>query len=116
MVRWSRQLADRDARGRALVVGDMNAYHMEDPITAILDAGFLDLNPPEPMQPEFSSIFYGRAGTLDSAFATPELRRFVQSSVVPNFNSIYARELELPLPWLGASDHDPVVVDLRFRQ
>jgi len=116
MARWSRLLADRHAGGRALVVGDMNAYHMEDPVTAILDAGFLDLNPPEPLEPEFSTIFYGLAGTLDYAFATPELRRFVQASMVPNLNSIYARDLELPQPWLGASDHDPVVVDLRLRQ
>lgn len=116
MANWSRQLADRHSRGRALVVGDMNAYHMEDPITAILDAGFLDLNPLEPVQPEFTALFYGQAGTLDYAFATPELRRFVQSSMVPNFNSIYPRDMELPLPWLGASDHDPVIVDFRLSQ
>jgi predicted extracellular nuclease len=115
MARWVRQLADEQAGGHALILGDLNAYRMEDPITALLDAGFKDLNASDGLKTEFSLIWSGQAGTLDYAFASPELRVFVQRAEVLNFNSPWDRSQDLPLPWLGASDHDPVLVDLRFR-
>ena len=116
MAEWTAALAASVSDGKALILGDINAYRMEDPITAIRDAGFHDLNAASGIGFGFSLMYSGQAGTLDYAFASSALRPFVQSAMVPNFNSPYARELELPLPWLGASDHDPVLVDLRFRQ
>jgi predicted extracellular nuclease len=116
MARWTRSLAETTTAGKALILGDMNAYRMEDPIAAILDTGFQDLKASSGLRLEFSYIFGGEAGTLDYAFASPQLRPHVQSAMVPNINSPYTLELDLPLPWLGSSDHDPVLVDLRFRQ
>jgi predicted extracellular nuclease len=116
MAQWTQTLANSVSGGRALILGDMNAYRMEDPIAAMLDMGFHDLKANSGLRAEFSLIYSGQAGTLDYAFASPQLRPHVQTAIVPHFNSPYAREFDLPLPWLGASDHDPVVVDLRFRQ
>ncbi len=116
MAKWAQSLANATTAGKVLILGDMNAYRMEDPITAVLDAGFHDLKASSGLRLEFSYIYSGEAGTLDYAFASPQLRPNIQSAMILNFNSIYARELDLPLPWLGSSDHDPVVVDLRFRQ
>jgi predicted extracellular nuclease len=116
MAAWAQSLADASTGGKVLILGDMNAYRMEDPITAILDAGFKNLKASSGLRLEFSYIYSGEAGTLDYAFASSQLKPNVRSAKILNINSIYARNLELPLPWLGSSDHDPVVVDLRFRQ
>jgi hypothetical protein len=94
----------------------MNAYRMEDPITALIEAGLKDLTAPSGPRPHFSFIYRGEAGTLDYAFASEALRPFVQSAQVINVNSTWPPGVELPFPWLGTSDHDPVVVDLRLRK
>lgn len=114
MSRWARALADRTAAGRVLILGDMNAYRMEDPITAIIESGYKDLTAPAALQPSFSYVYSGEAGTLDYAFASTALMPFVQSARILHINSPYADDVELPLPFMRSSDHDPVVVDLRF--
>ncbi len=116
MSAWVKSLAITSDASRVLILGDMNAYRMEDPIAAIIDAGFKDLTASSGLRPLFSYIYSGRAGTLDYAFASPELLPHVRIARILNINSPYPRDMDLPLPWLGSSDHDPVVVDLRFRQ
>ena len=115
MSAWVLDLAQSRASGRALVLGDMNAYRMEDPITAIIESGLKDLTAPSGLRPNYSYIFRGEAGTLDYAFGSATLLPFIQSARIANVNSNWPPIPELPLPWLGASDHDPVLVDLRFR-
>ena len=46
-----------------LIIGDLNAYAMEDPITALEDAGFTDLAD-EFIDGASSFVFDGQAGTL----------------------------------------------------
>ncbi|HSM69407.1 MAG TPA: ExeM/NucH family extracellular endonuclease, partial [Xanthomonadales bacterium] len=116
MAEWAKSLAAARAGGRLLVLGDMNAYRMEDPITALIEAGLKDLTAPSGPRPHFSFIYRGEAGTLDYAFASEALRPFVQSAHILNVNSTWPPDVELPFPWLGTSDHDPVVVDLRLRK
>jgi predicted extracellular nuclease len=116
MTRWTNTLANKNTGGKALILGDMNAYRMENPITAIIDAGFSDLKAASAFGSEFSYIRFGAAGTLDYAFASPKLRPHVQSTRIMHINSNYPPGVDLPRPWLRSSDHDPVVVDLRFRQ
>ncbi len=116
MAAWTRSRADALTHGKALILGDMNAYRMEDPITAIIEAGFKDLKASSGMGPEFSFIYFGAAGTLDYAFASVKLRPYVQSTRILHINSTYPPGIVLPQPWMRSSDHDPVLVDLRFRQ
>ncbi|NNL96051.1 MAG: ExeM/NucH family extracellular endonuclease, partial [Xanthomonadales bacterium] len=114
LARWARQLADATSRGRVLVVGDMNAYRMEDPIATLVNAGFSDLTAPSGPRPSYTFFYRGEAGTLDYAFATPELMPYVTATRVLNINSPWPPGMELPQPWLRSSDHDPVIVDLGF--
>ena len=93
----------------------MNSYRKEDPITVMLDAGFKDLTSPSGPHPSYSYVYRGEAGTLDYAFASRELISYVRSARVLNINSPWPPGMELPLPWLRSSDHDPVIVDLRLR-
>ncbi|NND43887.1 MAG: ExeM/NucH family extracellular endonuclease [Xanthomonadales bacterium] len=115
MARWARALGDAAGEGRVLIVGDMNAYRMEDPITTIIEAGLRDLTAPSGPHPNFSYIYWGAAGTLDYAFASPGLVPHVRAARILNINSVWPPGQRLPEPWLGVSDHDPVLVDLRFR-
>ena len=116
MARWTQTLADQVSDGKALILGDMNAYRMEDPISTIIDSGFKDLKASSALRPEFSYMYRGVAGTLDYAFSSSRLRPHVSGAMILNFNSPFSRGMDLPLPWLMSSDHDPVLVDLRFRQ
>jgi predicted extracellular nuclease len=113
---WLGRLMDMSANPHALILGDLNAYRMEDPIRAIAKAGFLDLTAAPGGQFSYSFIFRGQAGTLDYAFASPELAQRVRSARVLNVNAAYPPGVPTGFPWQGSSDHDPVIVDLRFRQ
>lgn len=113
---WVHELAGRLSDGRALILGDLNAYRLEDPIQAIIEAGFKDLTASGGFRPEYSYVYGGEAGTLDYAFASEALRPHVRMARILNINAGYPPGAELEPFWLGASDHDPVLVDLRLRQ
>lgn len=116
MAQWVIARARETANDRALVMGDMNAYRMEDPIQAILDSGFEDLTAPSGLGHEYSYIYFGEAGTLDYAFGTPAMSRDVNRAELPKINAGWPRDPDLAPAWLGSSDHDPVLVDIRLRQ
>ena len=116
LARWAMQLADATSGGKVLVVGDMNAYRMEEPISALVNAGFFDLTAPSGPRPSYTFFYGGEAGTLDYAFATPDLLPHVTAARVLNINSPWPPGMELPQLWLRSSDHDPVLVDLGFNK
>src|SRR5690606_8152792 len=117
-----------------LIVGDLNAYAMEDPITTLETAGWTDLHEEFEGPEGYSYVFDGQLGYLDTALANPELLPQVTGTTawhinadeVPLFDyndefqtadeADFEREsdaLELyrddPL---RSSDHDPVIVGL----
>lgn len=117
-----------------LIVGDLNSYAMEDPITTITGAGWTDLHEEFEGSTGYSYVFDGLLGYLDTALATPTLLRQVTGTTawhinadeVPLFDyndefrtadeAAFDREsnalpLYSPDP-LRSSDHDPVVVGL----
>lgn len=112
---WVTGLAEDLAEGRALILGDMNAYRMEDPIAAIIASGYQDLTASTGLGHEYTYVYAGEAGTLDYAFASAALFPMVRSGRVLNINAGFPPRGELQLPWLRSSDHDPVLVDLRLR-
>jgi predicted extracellular nuclease len=105
-----------------LLIGDMNAYYLEDPITAFRNAGLVDLlagqaNP-------YSYVYQGQSGAYDYAFATAELASQVRGAAewhinvdeapVLDYNLEYGRDpalFDADSPF-RSSDHDPVVVGL----
>lgn len=113
---WVLELANAQTEGRALIIGDLNAYRLEDPVRHLLANGFDDLTGGGELGPEYSFVFYGEAGTLDHLLATPALRRHAIQARVLHINAAWPPGMSLPAPWLRSSDHDPVIVDFRFRQ
>ncbi len=111
---WLEQLAREAGTRRILILGDMNAYRMEDPIHAFREAGYRELVESLSGLPQYSYRFFGQAGTLDYAFASPALTGIARQARIWHINSDWPQKMDLPEPWLRMSDHDPVIVDLDF--
>jgi predicted extracellular nuclease len=113
---WVQERADALTDGFGLIVGDLNAYRMEDPVQQLLMQGFHDLTAVPGTGFRYSYVFRGEAGSLDHALSTRDLVPRVVGAGIPNINSKFPRRMPLEPDWLGASDHDPVVIDLRAIQ
>jgi predicted extracellular nuclease len=117
-----------------LIVGDLNAYRNEDPITVLKYAGYVDLIDQFQGAAAYSYLFGGQLGSLDYALASPSLAArvvdvaewHINADEVPLFDyndeirdpgeAIFERksnalELYAPDPY-RTSDHDPVIVGL----
>src|SRR5690606_1834351 len=56
-----------------LIVGDLNAYAKEDPITALVERGYTDLHAAYEGAEGYSYVFDGQLGYLDTALANEPL-------------------------------------------
>lgn len=113
---WLRGLAESLGTDKVLILGDMNAYRMEDPIRRFSDASYIDLVEQLAGLPQYSYVYWGQSGTLDYLFASPALARYARAAQIWHINAGHARNTEHAEPWLRASDHDPVIVDFDFSQ
>jgi len=111
-----------------LVLGDLNAYALEDPIQAFQDDGFVDLLTRFQGDQAYSYIFFGETGHLDHALASPSLDGQVLGAGAWHINADEPRALDYNLEFKSdqqardfyaadayrASDHDPLHVDLNL--
>jgi predicted extracellular nuclease len=107
-----------------LIVGDLNAYVAEDPLSALKNAGYTNLLEAELGGEAYSYAFGGRFGVLDHALATPGLVPQVRESMewhinadeppVLDYNLEYDRDPSLfnPDSPYRVSDHDPIIVGM----
>lgn len=106
-----------------LVIGDLNAYAMEDPIRTLKAGGLQSLIETHIGSAAYSYQFSWQSGYLDHALATPSLAGQVtgvgewhinaDEPVVENYNLEFKTDdpFDVTVPD-GASDHDPLVVGL----
>ena len=102
-----------------LVIGDMNSYAMEDPITTFKNAGYIDEVKRFNGRGAYSYVFSAEKGYLDHALASPSLNGQIQSVQVWHINSDEGPVMDYndynqpgmytTQPY-GSSDHDPVIV------
>jgi len=105
-----------------LVIGDLNAYLLEDPIAALKDAGLAALLEANPKP--YSFVFDAQAGALDHAVATPSLAVQVRETIEWHINADEPQLLDYNLengrdaslfdpdsPY-RSSDHDPIIIGL----
>lgn len=106
-----------------MILGDLNAYNMEDPIDAIVDSGFTNLGPAFLGPDAYSYVFFGQAGALDHALSSPNLTAQVAGVDIWHINADEPNGLDYNTynqPGLyspdqyRSSDHDPVVVELNL--
>ncbi|MCU0989614.1 MAG: ExeM/NucH family extracellular endonuclease [Xanthomonadales bacterium] len=113
---WLAELGRGWAAERVLILGDMNAWRLEDPIRAFREAGYVELVEARSGLPQHSFLYFGQRGTLDYAFASPALAQAARRAFIWHSNADWPGGMPLSQPWLRMSDHDPVIVDLEFSQ
>ena len=115
-----------DGRGedhRVLLAGDFNAYARETPLQVLGDTGYTDLIAHFHGLEQGTFRYHGRLGTLDYHLANPALMERVKASHIWSVNAEEPRlsddsattDTDVPeaSPW-RASDHNPVITDLRL--
>ncbi len=114
----------------ALIVGDLNSYAMEDPITAIKNAGYTNLINAYGGDEAYSYVFDGQWGYLDYALSTSSLTAQISNVADWHINADEPSVLDYNTDFKSAgqitslynadqfriSDHDPVLVDLNLDQ
>jgi hypothetical protein len=102
-----------------LLLGDFNAYAMEDPVTALKDSGYANLLDTFIGINAYSYVFDGQSGSLDYAFTSPALLEQISGAAIWHINADEPAALDYNddnQPDLyhpdayRAADHDPVVV------
>lgn len=97
-----------------LILGDFNAYAMEDPVRSLRDAGWQDAMAVAGVESPYSYVYNGLAGRLDHALLSPALAKHLKGAAEWHINADepdrfgYAGD-NVPGPW-RSSDHDPLVL------
>lgn len=107
-----------------LILGDLNAYAKEDPITFLEEEGFTDLARNFNGSSAYSFVFDGQTGTLDYAMANSTLVTQVTGTTEWHINADEADAIDYNLDFsrnsaifngsspFRSSDHDPIIVGL----
>lgn len=109
-----------------LIIGDMNAYAQEDPITTLKNAGYTNLLETFVGAGAYSFVFDGQWGYLDHALASPTLLSQVTGAAdyhinadepsVLDYNTNFKNASQLVGLYVAneyrTSDHDPVLIGL----
>lgn len=106
-----------------LIIGDLNSYALEDPITAFKNGGFVNLG--DGFGSGYSYTFDGQFGHLDHALAAATLTAQVSGATVWHINAdeppaFDYNDYNQPALYVDdayrASDHDPVLIGIDFQQ
>jgi predicted extracellular nuclease len=112
---WIRSDPTHIGGDRALIIGDLNSYAMEDPITTLTAAGWRDALALDSVAEPYSYLWDGMAGRLDHALVTPALAPAVRGAAEWHNNAdeetAQGYQHGEPGPW-RASDHDPLLIGL----
>lgn len=109
-----------------IVLGDMNAYSMEDPIEAFKAAGLSHVMQEFHGNYTHSYIYQGESGSLDHVFASASIRSKVKGITDWHINADEPKALDYNMEYKSdyqlsnyysndvyrASDHDPIVISL----
>ena len=100
-----------------LLVGDYNAYAQEEPVQAIVRAGYEDLVVRDDST-SYSYIYHSEAGCLDRVFASETMVKQVQKVAVYHLNAdyFYSRGFKRGLDdtVFRYADHDPVLISVKL--
>ena len=101
-----------------LIMGDLNAYAMEDPITTLRNGGMIDLHRAFHADSSYSYVYRGQTGYLDHALCNSTLYPQVTGMVAYHINSDesdqYTYDKSSDQTMFRCSDHDPIIVGLNL--
>jgi predicted extracellular nuclease len=137
-VRWLRDELGVSGQSKVLLIGDLNAYRNERPLQILRAAGYVDVIDKFVGEDAYTYVHRGESGYLDHALASEALLPHVVAVAIWHINSgesalldynddkrqagerNFERKpagLEVFAPdAIRSSDHDPVVIDLRFER
>ena len=107
-----------------LVLGDINAYVAEDPLSTLKASGLINLVESASGTDAYSFVFDAQSGALDHALATPSLAPQVVETIEWHINADEPRAVDYNLDFgrdpglfdasspYRSSDHDPVVIGI----
>lgn len=118
---WLRTDPTGSGSDMTMIVGDLNAYSMEDPITTLTAAGWRDAFAGQRGPVPYSYVYDGLTGRLDHALLSPALAARLVDAAEWHSNADepdsrgYQNRPGDRAPW-RSSDHDPLVVGFRLRK
>ncbi|MBL4827470.1 MAG: ExeM/NucH family extracellular endonuclease [Spongiibacteraceae bacterium] len=127
LVRWLASDPTSSGDEDFLLMGDFNAYAMEDPIRTIEEAGFINIARAfSDGEPVYSYVFSGEIGNLDHALASSALLNKITGVTHWHINADEPRALDYNEEYKSASqliylydthayrasDHDPLMIEL----
>ncbi len=109
-----------------LIIGDLNAYAQEDPITILKNAGYTDLAEEFIGENSYSFVFDGQIGTLDYGLANESLTSQITGATEWHINADEPDALDYNLDFgrnpnlfdgttpFRTSDHDPLLIGINL--
>lgn len=115
---WLRTDPTGSGATASVLLGDFNAYAMEDPLRLLRDAGWRDALAQAHVEQPYSFVYRGLSGRLDHALLSPALAPLLRGAAEWHVNVDLPeqdgyRERNLPGPW-RSSDHDPLLLGLEL--
>ena len=112
-----------------LLLGDLNCYTHEDPITTLTAGGYSDLLSHFSRSPQYTYVYKAEAGALDHALASASLFSQVKGAAVWHidsdeppvlgYSSLYKAKDQVESLYRNdpyrASDHDPIIIGLDLK-
>ncbi|MCD6136711.1 ExeM/NucH family extracellular endonuclease [Candidatus Bipolaricaulota bacterium] len=112
-----------------LIIGDLNCYTHEDPITTLTGGGYTDLLSRFSKGPQYTYVYKGEAGALDHALGSATLVSQVRGAAVWHidadeapalgYTSLYKSKGQVESLYRNdpyrASDHDPIVIGIDLK-
>ncbi len=109
-----------------VIMGDLNAYAMEDPVYALEQAGYVNIARQLKGNKAYTYVFTGLAGSLDHVMVSSSLANKVIDATDWHINADEPRALDYNVEFktpeqinnfysaasYRASDHDPIVVEI----
>jgi len=118
---WLRSNPTRSGSDLAVIIGDLNAYTMEDPIRTLIAAGWRDAFAGHRGDAPYGYVYDGQIGRIDHALLSPALAQRLVGAAEWHSNADepdsrdYRNRPGDHAPW-RSSDHDPLVIGLRLRK
>lgn len=116
---WLRQRLGAKLDVPVVVLGDLNAYAMEDPPRWLRENGWRDAFTEAGIAQPYSYVYDGQIGRLDHALLTPALAARLAGAAEWHINADEPDAPEspdAPVTPFRSSDHDPLVIDVRLRE
>jgi len=112
-----------------LIIGDLNCYTREDPITTLAAGGYTDVMSHFSKGPEYTYVYKAEAGALDHVLASSTLLAQVRGATVwhidadePSvlgYSSSYKSKEQVESLYRNdpyrASDHDPIIIGIDLK-